>query len=125
MHLEDKRIILPMGRGRPSLILPRPAWLDQPRACQIVWNGLCNALHISITEETGEAPLLESTHRHATVDLGQIHLAAVATNTGEALVVSGRGIRSVKRQHSKQLGTLQNSGAKPVALKATGISWAR
>ncbi len=40
----------------------------------------------------------------ATVDLGEIHLAAVSTNTGQAMVVSGRGIRSLKRQRSKQLG---------------------
>ncbi|MHB8253436.1 MAG: hypothetical protein ACYDEV_06965 [Acidiferrobacter sp.] len=48
MHLEEKRIVLPMGRGRPSLILPKPQWLEQPRACQIVWNGVHNELHISL-----------------------------------------------------------------------------
>lgn len=106
MHLEDKRIVLPMGRGRPSLILPKPEWLDQPRACKIVWNGLHNELHISVAEDTEEAPLLEPTHKHATVDLGQIHQAAVATNDGDALIVSGRGIRSLKRLHSKQLGEI-------------------
>ena len=106
MHLEDKRMVLPMGRGRPSLILPKPEWLDQPRACKIVWNGLHNELHISVAEDTEEAPLLEPTHKHATVDLGQIHQAAVATNEGDALIVSGRGIRSLKRQHSKQLGEI-------------------
>ena len=109
MRLEEKRIVLPMGRGRPSLVLPKPEWLVQPRACKIVWNGLHNELHISITEDTEdteEAPLLEPTNRHATVDLGQIHQAAVATNDGDALIVSGRGIRSLKRQHSKQLGEI-------------------
>ena len=106
MRLEGQRILLPMGRGRPSLILPKPAWLDQPRACQIIWNGLHNEWHISVTEDSGEASVLEPTHRHATVDLGQIHQAAVATNDGHALIVSGRGIRSLKRQHSQQLGEI-------------------
>ncbi len=107
MHLDDKRIILPMGRSRPSLILPRPEWLDQPRACQIVWNGLHHELHISATDNAEAVPLLEPTNKHATVDLGQIHLAAVATNEGDALIVSGRGIRSLKRHHSQQLGEIQ------------------
>lgn len=106
MRLEEKRIVLPMGRGRPSLTLPKPEWLDQPRACKVIWNGLHHELHISITEDTEEAPLFEPTNRHATVDLGQIHQAAVATNDGDALIVSGRGIRSLKRQHSKQLGEI-------------------
>ncbi len=109
MHLRDKRIVLPMGRGRPSLILPRPEWLDQQRACKVVWNGLHHELHISIAEDSEEVPLLETTSKHATVDLGQIHQAAVATNEGDALIVSGRGLRSLKRQHSKQLGEIASS----------------
>ena len=107
MHLEEKRIVLPMGRGRSSLVLPRPDWLGQPHACKIVWNGLHNELHISIPEDVEETSSLEPTNKHATVDLGQIHQAAVATNEGDALIVSGRGIRSLKRLHSKQLGEIQ------------------
>ena len=72
----------------------------------IHWNGLHNELHISVTEDSGEASVLEPTTRHAAVDLGQIHQAAVATNDGQALIVSGRGIRSLKRQHSQQLGEI-------------------
>ena len=77
---------------------------------ELIWNGLRHELHISVpedTEDTEEAPLPDPTNRHATVDLGQIHQAAVATNDGDALIVSGRGIRSLKRQHSKQLGEIQ------------------
>ncbi|HUW98565.1 MAG TPA: transposase [Acidiferrobacter sp.] len=106
MHREGKRIVLPMGRGRPSLVLPRPEWLEQPRAGKIVWNGLHNEWPISIAEDDEDPWPLEPTTKHATVDLGQIHQAAVATNEGDALMVSGRGIRSLKRQHSKQLGEI-------------------
>jgi hypothetical protein len=35
-----------------------------------------------------------------------IHLAAVVTDDGKALVVSGRGIRSDKRLLNKQLGQI-------------------
>ncbi len=127
MGLEDKRLVLPMDRGRASLVLPRPDWLTEKAACRIVWNGVHNELHVTLSEPD-TLPMnpasLEATSRHATVDLGQIHQAAVATNIGEALVVSGRGIRSLKRQHSKQLGTLQKKA--PVAPKARGAggNWA-
>jgi putative transposase len=98
---EKGRVILPMGRGRPSLVLS----LDLPEnagACTLVWN--CGfELHVCL-----EIPRAEESpgQAQATVDLGEIHLAAVTTNTGAALIVTGRGIRSLKRQRSKQLGQL-------------------
>jgi len=95
------RVILPMGKGRESLILP----VDLPEnagACTLVWNR-GYALHVCIEVPAAkEAPGTVQ----ATVDLGEIHLAAVTTNTGAALIVTGRGIRSLKRQRSKQLGLL-------------------
>ncbi len=98
---ENGRVVLPMGKGRNSLVLP----LDLPEnsgACSLVWNNGFE-LHVCIeTHEAEEAP----GHVHATVDLGEIHLATVSTNTGEALIVTGRGIRSLKRQRSKQLGKI-------------------
>src|SRR5947209_2927845 len=98
---EKGRVVLPMGRGRASLVLP----LDLPEnsgACTLVWNSGFE-LHVCV-----EVPQAENApgNKHATVDLGEIHLAAVSTNTGEALVVSGRGIRSLKRQRHQQLGKL-------------------
>lgn len=105
MCLKENRIILPMGRGRPSLVLSRPEWLIGKSACKVVWNGVHNELHVSL-EEADTALAAGVTEKHATVDLGQIHQAAVVTNDGEAIVVSGRGIRSLKRLHSKQLGEI-------------------
>lgn len=49
---------------------------------------------------------------HAAVDLGQIHQAAIVTNTGTALVVSGREIRSQKRFLAKQLGQIAKKRSK-------------
>ena len=106
MCLKENHIILPMGRGRPSLVFPRPEWLIGKSACKVVWNGVHNELHVSI--ETSDTAFKSGvTEKHATVDLGQIHQAAVVTNDGEAVVVSGRGIRSLKRLHNKQLGEIQ------------------
>lgn len=107
MGLEEKRIVLPMGRGRPSLVFPRPEWLLEKCACKVIWNGVHHELHVAVNEAGPESAVTETTERHATVDLGQIHQAAAVANTGEALVVSGRGIRSLKRLHSKQLGEIQ------------------
>jgi putative transposase len=94
------RIVLPMGRGRRSLVFK----LDLPEigSVKLVWkNGY--ELHVCVPAtpaETTPGPV------QATVDLGEIHQAAVTTNTSAALVVSGRGIRSLKRRHHMALGQL-------------------
>jgi len=98
---ENGRVVLPMGKSRESMVLP----IDLPEnsgACSLVWNNGFE-LHVCVEmQEAEEAPGVV----HATIDLGEIHLAAVSTNTGEALIVTGRGIRTLKRQRSKQLGKL-------------------
>src|SRR6266550_2065745 len=98
---KSNRVILPMGNGRKSLVLP----LELPEnsgACSLVWNNGFE-LHVCIEQpQEKEAP----GDVHATVDLGEIHLAAVSTNTGQAMIVTGRGIRSLKRQRTKQLGKI-------------------
>jgi len=103
---ENGRVVLPMGRGRTSLVLP----LDLPetsRSCTLVWkNGY--ELHVCVEiEQREQAP----GNVHATVDLGEIHLAAVTTNTGQALIVTGRGIRTLKRQRTMQLRSITKKQA--------------
>ena len=98
---ERGRVVLPMGRGRSSLVFH----LDLPEhsgACKLVWNDGYE-LHVAVP-----APRAEPAPGQAqgTVDLGEIHQAAVTTNTGAALVISGRGIRSLKRRHNMALGQL-------------------
>jgi putative transposase len=90
---ERGRVVLPMGRGRASLVLHLDL-AENSGACTLVWNSGFE-LHVCI--EVPQAERTPGTNR-ATVDLGEIHLAAVTTTTGAALVVSGRGIRSLKRQ---------------------------
>jgi putative transposase len=104
---ERGRIVLPMGRGRASLVLP----LDLPPesgACTLVWN---NGFELHVCLQVSQAATAPGENR-ATVDLGEIHLAAVTTNTGTALVVSGRGIRSLKRQRNMQQGQLASKQAR-------------
>jgi putative transposase len=103
MTIEGDRIILPMGRGRKSIVVPRPHWLTAPAACKIIWNRIGYELHATV--ETAIQTALEG-GTQATVDLGQIHQCAVTTNTGQALIVSGRGIRSEKRRMNQMHGAL-------------------
>lgn len=101
MALEGNRIILPMGRGRKSIVLPRPEWLDEQAAAKIVWNGCGYELHLAI-KQGSEVPPGDG---RATVDLGQIHQCAVTAGSGKALLVSGRGIRSEKQRLTKMHGS--------------------
>ena len=100
VSVERGRIVLPMGRGRPSLVFK----LDPSEpigSVKLVWKDGYE-LHVSVpvtSMETGPGPV------QAAVDLGEIHQAAVTTNTGVALVVSGRGIRALKRRHHMALGS--------------------
>ncbi len=98
---ERGRIVLPLGRGRASLVLP----IELPetsRSVTLVWNNGFE-LHVCIEVKQEEQAPGEV---HATVDLGEIHLAAVTTNTGKAMIVTGRGIRSLKRQRNQQLNKI-------------------
>ncbi len=95
VSVECGRVVLPMGRGRPSIILPFN-FPTNSGACKLVWN---NGFELHVCVEVPQAEYAPGNNR-ATVDLGEIHLAAVTTNTGAAIVVSGRGIRSLKRQRN-------------------------
>lgn len=95
------RIVLPMGRGRRSIVLRIDA-PDTIGGCKICWNDGYE-LHLSVpATPASQAP----GSYHATADLGQIHQVAVAADTGEALVVSGRAVRSAKRWLNKELGEI-------------------
>src|SRR6266536_364437 len=90
-----------MGKGRKSLVLP----IDLPSnsgARTLVWNRGFE-LHVCVEVPQSKA---SPGKVQATVDLGEIHLAAVTTSTSKALIVTGRGIRSLKHQRTKQLGQL-------------------
>jgi len=99
LNYQNGMLELPMGRGRAAIKLQVD--IVQPFVkVQIVWN---HGYELHVTHEASEASPQQS-EIQATVDLGEIHTAAVTTNTGSALIVSGRGIRSLKRHRQKVLG---------------------
>ncbi len=104
---EEGRVLLPMGRGRASLVLP-VSLPENSRSVTLVWN---NGYELHVCVEVPQAQQAPG-EVHATADLGEIHLAAVTTNTSEALIVTGRGIRSLKRQRCKVLGRIAKKQAR-------------
>jgi putative transposase len=101
VSIEQKRVVLPMGKSRPSLVLG----IELPEnagACTLVWN---RGFELRVCVEVPQAEQAPGTVQ-ATVDPGEIHLAAVTTSTGKALIVTGRGIRALKRQRAKQTGQI-------------------
>jgi len=100
---EENRVILPMGRGRKSLVFP-VSLPENSGSVKLIWN---NGYELHVVCENG-LPSEQPGEVQATVDLGEIHLAAVTTNTGKAMVVSGRGIRTIKHLQLKQLGQIQS-----------------
>lgn len=92
------------GRRKPWPCLPHPSccprpggFPNEPIPAKIIGNGIGYELHAGSPLSDGGG--VSGAH-HASVDLGQIHPAAVTTDTGQGLIVSGRGIRSEKRRHN-------------------------
>ena len=103
----DGKLTLPMGRGRQSLSFRLK--LDfEPGAISLVWRS---GFELHIKEEV-ELEKLKQTNVKAAIDLGEIHHSAVSTNTGQGLIVSGRGIRSLKRQRNMALAKLSRKQSK-------------
>jgi putative transposase len=106
---QGKRLILPMGRGRKSFSFHLPDLPEQIGAVSLVWNGGYE-LHL-VVPAAPSAPLAPpvvpaAQPVQASVDLGEIHQAAVTTSTGKGLLVTGRGMRTIKRHYNKTLGLL-------------------
>jgi len=105
MRWEEGRLRLPMGRGRKDLILK----IEKPEAecggCKLIWAG--NAYQLHLATEVAEAPRSTGPIIAATCDLGEIHMGALVIETGEAFVVSGRGLRDLKRFRAQSIGQIQ------------------
>ena len=97
-------LVLPMGRGRKPICLKVDLEEENIGACKIIWDDGYQ-LHVVIESAEVATPKIVIPVR-AAIDLGQIHLAAVTTDTGKSLVVSGRGIRTLKQQRNKTAGQI-------------------
>jgi len=91
------------GRGREPLVLKLP---DEYQAADIVKAELtwrADHYELCLTLDTGEVnPPLKPGDKTVGVDLGEVNIAAVVSDAGQGIVISGRQLRSVKRLRNKR-----------------------
>lgn len=104
---EDGRLLLSNGKRAPGLSLPIPDEYRGMDFCKAELTWRADHYELCLTMNTGiENPLLKESGQVAGVDLGEVNIAAVATEAGDALVVSGRALRSVKQLRNKRHAAL-------------------
>lgn len=99
---QSGRLILPMGRGREPLVL-KINIEGEIGAVSLVWNY---GFEIHVKSES-LVHRIETNGNKATVDLGEINLGAVTTSNSQAMIVTGRGICSLKRQRNVAQGKIK------------------
>ncbi len=106
---DDGKLSFSNGRNVPPLILPIPdEYLDSDiRKVELTWRADRYELCLTIDTRLVNPPR-KQTGQVAGVDLGEVNIAAVATEAGDALVVSGRALRSVKRLRNKRHAALDS-----------------
>jgi putative transposase len=100
---EAGRLLLSNGRNASALELSISSdYLGTNiRKVELTWRA--DHYEICMTIDTGmDKPPMKESGQMAGVDLGEINIAAVVTEAGDSLVVSGRALRSVKRQRNKR-----------------------
>ena len=90
---------LPMGRDKRPLNF-RVDLPDGGYPCRIVWH---DGYELHVCQEAEVKAQVTPSNIVATIDLGEIHQIACVASNGNAILVSGRGIRTVKHQNSKML----------------------
>ena len=66
-----------------------------------------NGLFLSVSYDDGQLPQSSNGTQEAGVDMGEIHSFATVTESGEAVILSGRKLRSIHRFRNQKLKELQ------------------
>ena len=107
--LDNGRMLLSNGKNNQPLILPVPAeYMDVDiRKAELTWRA--DHYELCLTIDTGLVnPPPKQIGQTAGVDLGEVNIAAVVTEAGDALVVNGRALRSVKQLRNKRHAALDS-----------------
>ena len=105
----DGKLSLSNGRNVPPLILPVPDGYINSDICKVELTWRADHYELCLTIDTGLAnPPYKESGQVAGVDLGEVNIAAVSTEAGDALVVSGRVLRSIKRLRNKRHAALDS-----------------
>ena len=107
--LGSGQMLLSNGKNNQPLILTIPGehiGVDIRKA-ELTWRA--DHYELCLTIDTGMVnPPPKESGQMAGVDLGEVNIAAVATEAGDVLVVSGRALRSVKRLRNKRHAALES-----------------
>jgi len=106
---EDGQILFSNGKNNQPLILviPNEYIGVDIRKAELTWRA--DHYELCLTIDTGLVnPPQKEIGQTAGVDLGEVNIAAVVTEQGDALVVSGRALRSVKRLRNKRHAALDS-----------------
>jgi len=106
IRVVDGQLVLPNGRNQRDLILPLPQRFQHATIRQIALLWRADHFELAITIGGPPDPPTRSDGITAGVDLGEINMAAIVTERGDALVLNGRYLRSVKRLRNKRHSTL-------------------
>lgn len=113
VRVESGRLVLPNGRKQADLVLPLPARFHQTdiRQVELLWRADHYEMALTMAEPPpkpdeqpapDEPPKPAAPGQVAGVDLGEVNIAAVCTEDGQALVVNGRLLRHVKQLRNKR-----------------------
>lgn len=116
IELKNKTITLKMGRGHDPITLKLPVKLPKVNLVELVYQNNRYYLHCAITTEIAKP---EKASQEASVDMGEIHAMAL-TDGSDALIVSGRKLRSIKQYRAKKLAEIQRAMSK---LKKGSRKW--
>jgi putative transposase len=108
----DGRIYLPNGRYQSDLVLPLPERFHSVtiRKAELLWRADHYQLALTI-EQPPDPPLRQQGHS-AGVDLGEINIASLCTEQGQALVINGRLLRHHKQLRNKRHAAYQERMAR-------------
>ena len=103
IKIDGQYVRLSNGKSRQGIIFKLPAYLTSchPRTVELIWR---NGYWLSITLDfDGKQQVLGFST--AAIDMGEIH-AITITDGKESAVISGRELRSVKRNRNRRVGHL-------------------
>ncbi len=108
-HRNNGKLLFSNGKKVPPLIFPIPDEYFATAICRAELTWRADHYELCLTIDTGLVnPPAKKRGQVAGVDLGEINIAAVVTEAGDALVVSGRALRSVKRLRNKRHAALDS-----------------
>ena len=116
IKIKGRLLNLSNGKGRQGIVFKLPTYLAncQPRTVELIWrNGYWLSITLDLPDKehskqlsfnTAAVDMQETTHAFGLA--GEIH-AITITDGREAIVISGRQLRSVKRNRNRRVAKLQ------------------